>query len=281
MGLGTMLADGGLFAPFLREPAIHLYKLFSDEEYRAWSRLSTRLARVPRRTECSVRVHGWDLLVPDAASFLSTYHQLFVKRAYAFTAPRSAPRILDLGANIGLSVLFFKRMHPDAAIVAFEPDPAVFVCLEKNVHGNGFADVELIRAAAWTENTTLQFLADGADGGRLVRGKEDRAVAVEAIDLAAFVKDREFDFLKMDIEGAEARVLPSCRPLLARVQQVFVEYHSRPGEKQALAEILTLLSEERFRLHVQGASGTPAPFLGVRTEAGYDLMLNIFAWREP
>jgi FkbM family methyltransferase len=276
-----MLDGGGLFAPFLREPAIHLYKLFADEHYRTYSRLASQLGRVPRRTECRVRVHGWDLLVPDAASFLSTWHELFVKGAYSFAHPGTAPRILDLGANIGLSVLFFKRMHPDAAIVAFEADPAVFGYLKTNVHGNGFNDVELVPAAAWTENTRLRFLPDGADGGRLVRGKEERAIEVEAIDLAAFVKGREFDFLKMDIEGAEAAVLPSCRGLLSRVKRVFVEYHSRAGEKQALAQTLSVLAEEGFRLHIHGASGSPAPFLDLRTEAGFDLLLNIFAWREP
>ena len=281
MGLRDILDEDGLVAPFLYGPARHAYRLFTQESYRTHAWLASRLAGAPRRRERRVRVHGWDLLVPDAASFLSTYRELFVNGAYAFPAEGRAPRILDLGANIGLSVLFFKKMHPQARIMAFEADPAIFAYLERNVRGNGLEDVELVRAAAWTENTRLRFLRDGADGGRLAASAEAGAIEVEAVDLPALLKGREFDFLKIDVEGAEGRLLPACRALLATARRVFLEYHSRPGEPQALSGILSLLSQEGFRLHVQGTHSSPAPFLGVGTHAGFDLQLNVFAWREP
>jgi FkbM family methyltransferase len=281
MSLRSLLGGEGLIAPLLREPAVHLYNL-RQEAYRNLALLGTRLSGAPRRSERKVSVHGWDLVVPDAASFLSTYRELFVNGIYSFESADPAPRILDLGANIGLSVLFFKRQHPAARIVAFEADPEIFSYLERNVRANGLQDVELINAAAWVADTTLRFLPDGADGGRVAGPGQGGAQATEvkAVNLSAFLNGRSFDFLKMDVEGAENQLLPAIRHHLRAVPRLFVEYHSRVGEKQELAGLLSLLSAEGFRVHLHSPHPSRAPFLGVAPVAGFDLLLNVFAWRE-
>jgi len=62
---------------------------------------------------------------------LHTYRDLFVEEMYRFDAGRSNPVVLDCGSNIGLSVLYFKSIYPDATIYAFEPDNSNFEILEK------------------------------------------------------------------------------------------------------------------------------------------------------
>jgi hypothetical protein len=84
----------------------------------------------------------------------------------------------------------------------------------------------------------------------------------------------------MDIEGAEARVLPACKGLLRETGYVFCEYHSTDGKDQHLAEILTFLKEEGFRVHIQPVNVSEQPFIKRNINAGFDMQLNIFAWKE-
>ena len=84
----------------------------------------------------------------------------------------------------------------------------------------------------------------------------------------------------MDIEGAEEFVLPRCKGLLDETKFIFIEYHSPVERKQCLDTILSILSDAKFRVHISSLKETFAPFTDLKTYAGFDLQLNIFAWKE-
>lgn len=270
----------GLFTPFWYEPVRHIYRFLTNRHYRICCLLETRFGALPRFTERRVRIDDWMLVFPDAASFLSAFREIFVENIYKFNAASQEPRILDLGANIGLSVLYFKQLYPKANITAFEADPKIFAYLKNNVHGNGYADVKLINKAAWHENTILKFSSEGADGGRAALDGDVNIVEVPAIDIREFLEDRTYDFLKMDIEGAEESVLPASMDYLDRFRYVFVEYHSKIDRKQELDRILQVLKEAGFRVHIHCAFVSPMPFVTVHEASGFDLQLNIFGCKE-
>lgn len=268
-----------LFKTFFREPLRHGYKLLTDRDYRGWCVENNRLGRVPRFRQCRSKVRGLDLVVPDAASFLSAYKEIFVSGIYRFRADNESPAILDLGANIGLSVLYFKSLYPNARITAFEADPSIYTCLKQNVHGNGFTDVSLINKAVWDSNSTLRFHSEGGDGGRVTQDDDGAGGDVEAIDIRAHLAEHSYDFLKMDIEGAEHAVFPAIKDYLPTLKFVFLEYHSTPDRPQALASMLELLSGAGFRYDIQNIMGRKHPFLPAVPMDGFDLQLNIFAWK--
>lgn len=270
----------GIFRPLYFELIRHLYRLFTCEHYRAFSCLESRLSKLPRFTPCKAKICGMHLLLPDAASFLSTYKDIFLDRIYDFSFDGDEPRILDLGGNSGLSALFFKKLYPKAHITVFEADPAIFSYLHNNIHGNGFTDVELVNKAAWNSDTELIFYSEGADGGRIASVEDCNLIKVDAVNLAEYLQGKKFDFLKMDIEGAEEFVLPACRECLPNIGRIFVEYHSKVGKQQSLDQLLSILIGAGFRLQIHSAFSSPSPFKAVRTCAGYDLQLNIFGWRE-
>ena len=269
----------GLLRPLWYPPARHLYKVITDAGYRRHLLLTARIGGKPRFEPGATKVFGWDLAFPDAASFLSAYTEIFGEQIYAFEAASPAPRILDLGANIGLSVLYFKQRYPRAEVTAYEADPRIYDYLVRNVYGNGFTDVRLVNKAVWDSAAVLGFSADGADGGRVVpRGGGDQ-VSVEAVDIREILASGRYDFLKMDIEGAEERVIPACRGHLEHVERVFVEYHSVAREEQSLGRIISELTGAGFRIHVHHVHAVPSPLLKVQPDAGFDLQLNIFAWK--
>ena len=70
--------------------------------------------------------HGKILKIPDSASYLSSREEIFDQQIYRFNTSNSKPYIVDCGANIGLSIIYFKQLFPNAEIVAFEPDEKIF-----------------------------------------------------------------------------------------------------------------------------------------------------------
>lgn len=270
--------------PVLAGPAKHLLRLARDPEYRIYCGLDAALGGKARLHECRARVHNLNLEIPDAASFLASYKEIFVDRTLDFPWPGEDPRILDLGANIGLSVLAFKRAHPRARITALEPDPSLFEILKRNVHGNGFTDVTLIPKAAWHEAARLPFVPDGADGGKTVaRSTEStaamRALEVEALSLPDLLRDQSFDYVKMDIEGAERAVLPACAGLLGKTSFIVVEYHGGTGGSSALASVLGPLEAAGFQIQVHTVRSPRHPFLEQGRGGDYDLILHIYGSR--
>jgi FkbM family methyltransferase len=270
----------GIIKPLVAPPLKHLFKMMTNPEYFTCNRLWSQLSGIKRYQECSVKVNDWQLSIPDNLSFLYSYKEIFVDKIYAFDFDKPSPRILDLGSNIGLSVLFFKSLYPEAKITGYEADPVIYKYLTKNVFGNGYTDVRLIDKAIWHENTTLDFSSEGADAGRV--DIDSGNVKVEAIDILEILKEQEFDYLKMDIEGAEEYVLPRCRELLSNLKFIFIEYHSRVNKEQNLNEILSILKDAGFRTYLRNINDyNLSPFTEVKTLSGFDLQLNIFAQNPP
>ena len=88
----------------------------------------------------------------DGYGFLFLYDEIIEKEIYKFSTDNPAPYIIDGGANIGLSVLYFKRSYPNSRILAFEPDPDIFTVLEKNCRTFEFEGVERFDRARWVDN---------------------------------------------------------------------------------------------------------------------------------
>ena len=278
------------YRPFVREPAKHLYKLATVPEYRRLALLSARYGRVPRFTPRKLKVHGWQLHVPDMHSFLGTYQWIFLDQIYAFRADNPAPTIVDCGANTGLSILYFKHLYPQARIIAFEADPKLFRILEENIRGNGFTDVELINKAVWNKETTLTFLPDGADAGRVADAAgptpahpgNGGAVQVPAIRLRDYLTDRTVDLLKMDIEGAEVEVLNDCPDVLKNVKAVCLEFHSYVNKTQGLGDMIKLFEDRGFRSQVGPpvlCSKSPLMKLNIDPATNTDMQLHLFFYR--
>ena len=252
---------------------------YAEHLRQQWERRElARLEQLPRYQPSVTDVTGQRLELVDGPSFGGTYREIYRQGIYAFRPSAPRPYIIDGGANIGMSVLYWKRLAPASEIVAFEPDPAIFAVLERNVRAAGHRDVRLVPRALWSADTTLSFLADGADGGRVAQEGEG-TVRVETARLRDYL-DRPVELLKLDIEGAETEVLQDCADRLSAVARLYVEYHSLRGQRQLLPDLLALLRDAGFRLHVQSSGVAPQPFLEGRDHPELDLQLHVFGVRE-
>jgi len=243
-----------------------------------------RIGKSPRFFPMATDILGKRLQIVDSASFLFMYNEIFRERAYDFRSSKQAPLIIDGGANIGLSCIFFKTQFPNARIIAFEPDPGIFEVLKLNIQSFELDQIQLINQALWEAETEFGFDSDKADGGKLViDGPGAGSTKVKTTILSKFLnrQDGEIDLLKLDIEGAETEVLREASEYLGKVNNIFIEYHSFISRDQNLDELIRILSDSGFRYFISSPGlHSKNPFLKVDKYLGMDMQLNIYGIRE-
>jgi FkbM family methyltransferase len=240
-----------------------------------------KISQLPRYQIFQSEILGKPIKIIDSASFTFMYDEIFNSEIYKFTCDHDRPLIIDCGANIGLSIIYFKQLFPKAKILAFEPDRKAIASLRFNIESFGFSDVQVLERAVWNEETTLEFLAEGADGGRIVaiENQNFSKHIVETVRLRDYLQE-QVDFLKIDIEGAETEVILDCRDLLKNIRNLFIEYHSFVERPQTLHVITSVLAEAGFRIHIHPPVISPHPFVSRNVHMGMDMQLNIFAFRD-
>jgi FkbM family methyltransferase len=143
--------------------------------------------------------------------------------------PDTIETIVDCGANIGMTSLYFASKYPRARIFSIEADPDNFALLRENtasearitpVHG---CVVAAPQATVYFDN---QGPAWGRQSSTTGKGVGIPGITIDQL-MSRFAIDR-IDLLKMDIEGAESEVLATGSYLDA-VQHIVAELHGTYG----------------------------------------------------
>lgn len=174
--------------------------------------------------------------------------QVFGQRQYAFRLSEPPATIVDAGANVGYTSLYFAMRYPQARIVAIEPEPGNCEVFRLNC---GHAEqIRLLEAALWPNNAGKLHIAsaDVSSWSFQVMDDEDDAsserASIQAVtipEILSNLPDGRIDLLKLDIEGSE-RWLFEAAPLdwLSKVKSLSVECHDRifPGTSELVTETL-------------------------------------------
>jgi FkbM family methyltransferase len=174
-------------------------------------------------------------------SDVEVMQQVLLDHEYDFILPIQPRVIIDAGANIGFTSVFFANLYPDATIVALEPDRSNFQLLERNIAN--YPHIRAVNAALWCENKQLSlFTLDGAHAGFYTADGDTKSQRecgeVSAITLEELMNTQglnAIDVLKMDIEGAEKEVFQSSSAWIDKVNVLLVELHDhyKPGCSEA------------------------------------------------
>jgi FkbM family methyltransferase len=143
---------------------------------------------------------------------------------------KRSPRVLDLGANIGLFGAYVLSRWPGSSIESFEPDPANLRLLRRVVATNALAERWLVRGVAVADRDgEMGFAAGLFADAHLTSRAEERTSIVGVVDL--FVQDHRVDLLKMDIEGGEWAILSDARLRTLAARALVLEWHAHgcPG----------------------------------------------------
>lgn len=162
---------------------------------------------------------------------LRTVNEIFNRGDYGTRKDISV--VVDLGANIGISALFFLTLNRDSRVYCFEPSPVNLPRLKQNLAnygGRAFID----ERAVSDRSGTFQFNAEpvGRYGGLLNDQYTEpvvNVIDVEVIDINSALEsilEREprIDVLKIDTEGTEIPIVKAIRPdILARIDEIVLE----------------------------------------------------------
>jgi 2-O-methyltransferase len=197
---------------------------------------------------------------------IGTYHKLIGKgvipKKYFKSFLPEKPIILEAGAHKGSDTVELAKIWPEGTIHAFEPVPDLFKKLKKNTRK--FQNVQCYQLALGDiKGTDKMYISTGASDGSssLLPPKEhltiypsiyfDIKIQVSILTLDDWAKENNInsiDFLWLDLQGMELKVLKSGCSILKTVKAIYSEVSSIEGyENQNLySELRAWLEKEGF-----------------------------------
>jgi len=186
-----------------------------------------------RERQRTVHIAGKDLLVRSSTPDLRVAISSLVDREYQEIRCTDPKIIIDAGANIGTSSIYFAEKFPRARILALEPESGNFELLKKNVVH--YENVVPIKAAIWgsVDRRVIQNRNTG-HWGYTVSDSQQAAVStgqeIDCVTISGLMSEYDIDridLLKMDIEGGEKDVLENSQGWIDSVEIMTVELHDR------------------------------------------------------
>lgn len=153
--------------------------------------------------------------------------------------------IVDLGANIGLTIRHYKYLYPDSTVIGVELDRENYLLARKNLRG--IDNCILLNGAIWYRDGYVNY--QGADAQSFHCVDSDISEAGEGVkSYSLMTLFHEFDlshidFMKMDIEGAESKIFEDDCSWLSYVDSVNLEVHN--GEP--LTKYMSVLERHGFK----------------------------------
>lgn len=174
--------------------------------------------------------------------------------------------VLDIGAQAGIFSLYASLLAREGRVFSFEPVQQNFSLLKENISLNQASNITAInKAVSNTTGKEVLFFDKKNTGGHsffAINAKEGDAekVTVPTISLNDFFKQYNVgsvDFLKMDCEGAEYKILFNCLPqALSMIKKISMEYHDI-DEKYNVKTMKVFLEKNGFRVSLHKSQ----PFL--------------------
>jgi FkbM family methyltransferase len=179
----------------------------------------------------SVRSHRGKVAVRMGTPDMYEFNHLLGDSKTPLNVPGRPEYIVDAGANVGYSALRFKLDHPQARIVALEPEPSNVKQFRKNC--GGYPDIVVEQAALWPVSTRLR-IANPDAGQNSFQVEDDPNGDVVALTVNDIMKRHSLpriDVLKIDIEGSEKNLFSGNVDWLDHVSVLLIETHDRmvPG----------------------------------------------------
>jgi len=218
--------------------------------------------------------HSNDLMIGTSLARYGEYSQCELDFILSFLNNNAV--VYDVGANIGYHTTAFASRAK--CVYAFEPHPGNYALLEKNT--KEFDNVFLSQCAVSDHKSTCYITDYDPDQisnfGAVSVVDHATGIRVTAIDLDTAGLPLP-DFIKIDAEGHELRVLQGCKQIIQQhCPVIYYEAH----ESHDLKEIYLLLSEDRYRFYwAQVNNYNPDNFAGNANNIfGNTALMSILAW---
>jgi len=203
-------------------------------------------------TPFRIKINGLSIYFPIFSEAIELVKEIFERKIYDIELI-NPKYIVDVGSNIGISVLYFASRYPKASIICFEPDDTAYTFLEKNIAKNKLQKTICYKfGMAQTErNAILYSNNNGETTATLIKPAKNIGQKSEIVlkKLSSYIT-LEVDLLKIDTEGSEFEILQDLidNNKLELVKNIIVEFHDLPLNGEKIHEMLNIISRAGFSI---------------------------------
>ena len=209
-----------------------------------------------RQMKFNILKEEYNLVIREGTSDLSVFYQVFVDDNYKYSYAKDPQIILDIGANVGYTSIYYAKLFPKSKIYCLESDPENYKILLKNIEK--YPNITPCNGALYSRDTILSIYDPnlGEWGLQVSETENNTNKKVQAYSFNSLLKLWELentiiDVLKIDIEGSEKELFEGDVGFLNSVDLMIIETHDRfkSGTSQALFKVM---QNKEFILNVKG-----------------------------
>lgn len=199
-----------------------------------------------------LRLEGSDTLVFSQVIVHRDYESLV--GFYNLKFKKSPKNIIDAGANVGLTTIYFKSKYPEATVYLIEPVQANFALAKRNIETNSISSVIFFNGALWPKSESLRVINDFRDlKDWSLRVESNPEGDIESVTPFEIINKLGgvIDIFKIDIEGSENQLFSEEMDLtwLHQVRVIAIEIHD---EFLVRTRIMEVLKRSNFELTSSG-----------------------------
>lgn len=159
-------------------------------------------------TSVYIKAFRLKITFPSYYTFFYIFNEIFCIGVYP--KEKDVITYFDIGANIGISILWYRLFNPNMKIVAFEPDVNNLYYLKQNLKLNHIENVTIYpvclankvgEADFYLVDDPIQNLNSGLVLNRKFLPYSIKKVKVDK--LSKYITKDKISLIKMDVEGAE------------------------------------------------------------------------------
>jgi len=204
----------------------------------ALSRVFPKLAKMPKEMSANRKITGGTKVwIRTGTSDRNVFEQIFCWNELKVEfQKKQVDWIIDAGANVGFSTVWFANHFPNSRVLAIEPDLGNFLALQKNIK-RFEPRVVALNAAVWDADAELQLSSETFRDGRewsrqFVQTKTgsqfQTTMSVPGFTLDSIVSEYripQIGILKLDVEGAETVIFKAGGRWLSKTSLIIAELH--------------------------------------------------------
>ncbi len=205
-----------------------------------------------------IRVNGKNISVPSIRGVTCEVSEPWMISLLGKVLQGQNGAFLDVGVNVGQTLVKVKALDPNREYIGFEPNPVCVSYIQELIKANDFKNCTLFPIGLFTEDCILSldlFSDDTTDSSASLIGNFRPSIEIRSRifvpvfrfdSVAKLMKNERIGIVKIDVEGAELEVVKSLSNVIVRDKPIILievlpvyteENNSRKNRQDELEQI--------------------------------------------
>ena len=182
---------------------------------------------IAKNYQFKISDYKFDVLMRTYKGDIDIFYEIFWKKIYKIPDKfigKNLKTIIDLGAHVGFTSLFYATEYPNANIYAVEASEGNFNVLKQNA--KSFKNITTLNKAVYSSDGKVLFSNDGLSYNTKISSDGNPIQAISVNTLMEMYAIDNIDLIKIDIEGTEEIILKENNQWLEKTDNIIIEIHS-------------------------------------------------------